>query len=498
MHENKRSNSSSCSKGSKKHYTLKEPHFPQIYLAHTKGKTVTIAILIKVGSEDDNLGKFGQAHVVEHFVFHGTQRRPSLKALFSPFISLGAKINAETSREHTIYYCTVLSSDLKEACQLLFEMIKQPLLDPKYVSFAKHSATNELFAGKSNPSDYIIHHILVPELLRTLGIRKSHSTAGLAEDIQSITYSDLFEFYCKYYTHPKKNIVISVYGNLTSLCAEGKNRTPTRNEFSRLAEYLLDTWHSFPYLQCRVSKLKKKKKNLFSSLEKKEKKTLSNKEKASRKSGKNSLNSDFSMNPQPTKNFPPLLLVERKKMEESYISVGWKMDIREKSFQEINQLKVTLRWISDYLTGGFISKLYLKLRYENKYIYSVSSSQETFRECILLIVNCATFETQKIQQIIQIIVDETDKIKFFSNSLEFIRWTSWLRQDNSMSATSTKETSIRNAIELARYGKVTHAAKMVSFIDKIKESHIRDTAQLVFSTKPIIAVLQGQNYKKNN
>ena len=60
------------------------------------------------GSRYESHETSGYAHFVEHMLFTGTERRPSMTALSAEVDSLGAIFNAATRKESTVYYAGCL------------------------------------------------------------------------------------------------------------------------------------------------------------------------------------------------------------------------------------------------------------------------------------------------------------------------------------------------------------------------------------------------------
>ncbi len=77
-----------------------------------RAPVVTHMIWYKVGAADENLGKSGLAHFLEHLMFKGTAKHPAGE--FSTVVArLGGQENAFTSNDYTGYYQRVPSDDLK-------------------------------------------------------------------------------------------------------------------------------------------------------------------------------------------------------------------------------------------------------------------------------------------------------------------------------------------------------------------------------------------------
>src|SRR5262249_21111630 len=78
---------------------IQEDHFAPV---------VAIQMWVKAGSADETPDVAGAAHVHEHMIFKGTQRRP-VGAIAAEVESFGGQINAFTSSDHTVYHLVLAS-----------------------------------------------------------------------------------------------------------------------------------------------------------------------------------------------------------------------------------------------------------------------------------------------------------------------------------------------------------------------------------------------------
>ena len=73
--------------------------------------SVTINVIVKVGSRYESEQESGISHFLEHMAFKGTSNRTATEIAIE-FDTIGGHFNAYTSRENTVYYTKVLSQHL--------------------------------------------------------------------------------------------------------------------------------------------------------------------------------------------------------------------------------------------------------------------------------------------------------------------------------------------------------------------------------------------------
>ena len=82
-----------------------------------RAPVVVTQLWYKVGSVDEEAGKTGLSHVLEHMMFKGTPTVPSGE--YSKRITaMGGELNAYTNRDETVYYQTVAKQHLPEVLQM--------------------------------------------------------------------------------------------------------------------------------------------------------------------------------------------------------------------------------------------------------------------------------------------------------------------------------------------------------------------------------------------
>jgi predicted Zn-dependent peptidase len=94
---------------------------------HTpEAESVACGYFVKTGARDETLSVLGVSHFLEHMMFKGTSRR-SAEDVNREFDELGARYNAFTSEETTVYYGQVLPEFQGKVLDLLTDMMRPSL-----------------------------------------------------------------------------------------------------------------------------------------------------------------------------------------------------------------------------------------------------------------------------------------------------------------------------------------------------------------------------------
>src|SRR5258706_1103991 len=86
--------------------------------------TVTVNVTYLVGSRHEGYGETGMAHLLEHLMFRGTPRFPSIKADFQ---RLGARYQRSPSFDRTNYYDTFPARE--KNLDPVLDVIADPLVE---------------------------------------------------------------------------------------------------------------------------------------------------------------------------------------------------------------------------------------------------------------------------------------------------------------------------------------------------------------------------------
>jgi len=171
-------------------------------------RSVSIGIWIKAGSRTEKSSENGIAHFLEHMVFKGTKKRSPLKIAQS-MESLGGSLNAFTGKEVTCFFANSLDIHLKNAVEILADMVCNSTFPEKEISREKKVVIEEIKSIKDTPEEYVFdvfHEKLFPD--SSLG----RPILGSEDIIGQIDRSQVLSFWSDNYFG--QNIVISAAGNL--------------------------------------------------------------------------------------------------------------------------------------------------------------------------------------------------------------------------------------------------------------------------------------------
>ena len=171
-------------------------------------RSVSIGIWIKTGSRAEKTSENGIAHFLEHMIFKGTKKRSPLKIAQS-MESLGGSLNAFTGKEVTCFFANALDTHLKNAVEILADIVCNSTFPEKEINREKQVVLEEIKSIKDTPEEYvfdIFHEKLFPNT--SLG----RPILGSENIINSLNRSNIISFWKENYFG--KNIIISAAGKL--------------------------------------------------------------------------------------------------------------------------------------------------------------------------------------------------------------------------------------------------------------------------------------------
>jgi predicted Zn-dependent peptidase len=117
--------------------------------------SVTVALIVKTGSKNEDPAEAGVSHFLEHFVFKGTEKFPSSKEVMRAMDSIGAEHNASTSKEATTYWVKTASGNLDKAVEMIGELVCRPLLPGNLLDQEKGTILQEMAMIEDHPMSKI-------------------------------------------------------------------------------------------------------------------------------------------------------------------------------------------------------------------------------------------------------------------------------------------------------------------------------------------------------
>lgn len=175
----------------------------------TKSPVAYTALCIKSGTRNEPDAFPGMAHLTEHMMFKGTEKRTAAQ-ISDRLERLGGELNAYTTKDETVLYATVLREDLRKAVDLLFEMAFCSVFSQKELEKERNVVIDEINMYKDSPADSIFDDF-EQYLFGTHPLGRT--ILGNAKSLNKITSEDL-KRYVKSNFVPS-NMCVTVVGNFT-------------------------------------------------------------------------------------------------------------------------------------------------------------------------------------------------------------------------------------------------------------------------------------------
>lgn len=202
-------------------------------------KSISAGIWVKTGSRNEADELAGITHFLEHMLFKGTENRTAFDIAQS-MESVGGYLNAFTSTEYTCYYARCLDTKLKQAMEVLSDMVKNSTFPEEELEKEKKVVLEEMKMYYDSPNDYAFE-------LFTSQVFNGHPVGrpilGFEETVTSYTRQDLFDYMEKRYR--PDNMLVAVAGNvdhqevidLVNKYLDLEPKTETENEDQPYPEY---------------------------------------------------------------------------------------------------------------------------------------------------------------------------------------------------------------------------------------------------------------------
>lgn len=169
-------------------------------------RSVSLGIWVNVGSRDEKAKEGGISHFIEHMFFKGTRRRNAHQIALE-MDSIGAELNAFTTREGTTFYAKVLDEHLRNGVDILTDIFLHSKLERRDIEKEKQVVLEEIKMVSDDPEDYVhdLHALAVWD-----GNPLARSILGTNESIGVMNRSEIRRYMERHY-YPD-NIIVSAAG----------------------------------------------------------------------------------------------------------------------------------------------------------------------------------------------------------------------------------------------------------------------------------------------
>ena len=170
-------------------------------------KSVSLGIWCNTGSVNERPEEYGISHFIEHMLFKGTPTRDSYQ-IVQEMDSIGADINAFTSKERTCFYAKCIEEHLFTAAEVLTDMVEHPLFDQEELEREQKVVIEEINMNADDPDDVAMEEF---DNIVMDGSGLAHPVLGFKETVSSFNHDSLAKYYSEHYT--RDSIAVSVAGS---------------------------------------------------------------------------------------------------------------------------------------------------------------------------------------------------------------------------------------------------------------------------------------------
>ena len=176
------------------------------------------ALNVNIGANQNPLERQGLAHFLEHMLFLGTEKYPEAGEYQAFIAQHSGTYNAYTAAENTNYFFEIDSAQLAPALDRFAQFFVAPLFNADYVERERNAVHSEYMAKLKDDGrrEWDVYRDLMnpkhPSAKFTVG---NHKT--LADHPDKSVRQDLLDFYHRYYSSHRMDLVVLGRENLDQL-----------------------------------------------------------------------------------------------------------------------------------------------------------------------------------------------------------------------------------------------------------------------------------------
>ena len=186
-------------------YTLKNG-LKVLILEDHKAPTATFQIWYRVGSRDENIGKTGLSHLLEHMMFKGTKKYGP-KTFSQTIQRAGGTDNAFTSKEYTGYFELLASDRIGLPIELEADRMRNLVLTKDSVLSERDVVTEERRLRYDDDPQSLVYEQVMATAFNNHPYR--WPVIGWMSDLKTLNPDDLINHYRTYY-EPNNAVAIVV------------------------------------------------------------------------------------------------------------------------------------------------------------------------------------------------------------------------------------------------------------------------------------------------
>lgn len=177
---------------------LEEPTIP----------VVSVQMLYKVGARNEQIGRTGLAHFLEHMAFRATESFPETEVV-SAIYAVGGEWHGYTWIDQTTYFETLPRAHLDLALRIEAERMAHLRIPQSQIEAERGAVLSELHGYENDPGTVLLDAVAAASFSQH---PYRHNTIGWQSDVERVQHADLVDFYRRHY-HPA-NAVLAVVGDV--------------------------------------------------------------------------------------------------------------------------------------------------------------------------------------------------------------------------------------------------------------------------------------------
>ena len=171
-------------------------------------ETVTLLVLVGVGSRYETKEINGISHFLEHMFFKGTKSRPEAGQVLIGLDKIGADHNAFTSKESTGFWVKTSAKDFDTGLDIVSDILLEPIFKKEELEKERSVIFQEIDMYEDSPrqkSQSVLENIIFGD--QPVG----WDIAGDKKSVASIKREDIIEYEARNYV--SENMIVTVAGN---------------------------------------------------------------------------------------------------------------------------------------------------------------------------------------------------------------------------------------------------------------------------------------------
>src|SRR3990167_5083569 len=170
-------------------------------------RVVAVQMFVRVGSADETEKEAGIAHVFEHMLFKGTEKR-KVGQIAGEVEAAGGYINAYTSYDNTVYHLAVASRYFDTGLDIISDAIQRSSFHPNELKKELEVVLEEIRMNEDNPGRTLYKNIL-STAFTTHPYKRP--VIGFTDTVKTFSREQILDFFKKWYI--PNNMVLVVVGD---------------------------------------------------------------------------------------------------------------------------------------------------------------------------------------------------------------------------------------------------------------------------------------------